>query len=168
MAGNQIAIPISQRRGTSGKAVSASTILSVVRAKLANPLASRELLSEQLGLHRATISEAVSTPWAQEQLAVLADMSLVVRSKVEAAVGDSLVFCHDSVRRGVTELTKDEPNPAAMTAARETAHLLLKATILPDQVRIRAELKTPEDFAELEILARDPDVQALLGDLASA
>ena len=159
MADNQITIPIAQRRGTSGKPVSASTILAVVRAKLANPLASRELLAEQLGLHRATISEAVSTPFAQEQLAVLGDMSMAVHQKVEATIGDSLVFSHDAVRRGVNELTKEQPNPSAMTAAREISSQMLRATILPDKMRITAELKTAEDYPDEPL---DPVIEKFL------
>ena len=160
MAGNEIEIPVDQRRAYGGKPVSAATVISVVRLKLANPLASRELIADTLGLHKATISEAMATPYARNELAVLADMGLALQEKVKATVCDSLTFTHDSVRRGVSELKRERPNSAAMASAGKSADLMLRNTILPDRMHVTTELRSADDYAELDEI--DEDLRKLL------
>lgn len=154
-----------EERTAYGVTVAGDTIIEVIKRKLAQPLASIDLIAEQTGLSRTTVSTAMATPWCRKQLAGIQEDARTMASELYKGQGDSITFWNKSVVRGVAELEKPSQyvNPAILLNAREATRDISKGTGLhKDTLRIEQHTTSAQDYEQLDDLAQDTDIAQFL------
>ena len=152
-----VKIPRPERTSPDGMLISAPTLLNILKYRLANPLLSQAAIGDLTGHRQETISRALNTPYARRYLEDMpTDVRDLYANKLHEAQGDTVNYYHASIRRGLTELPKNNPNPAVLVNARGAGDTVSKITgLLQERLTLRDETRSALDYNELHEIPSD-------------
>jgi hypothetical protein len=137
-----------ERTGTGGQTIRTDRLLHILSTKLRYPLATHEVLAGMTNCSMATVSLALTTPYAQRYLTSDDDTMAQYAVQLHATQGDGIVYMDRSVKRGILEIEKPRPQAPVLQNASKTVEMVSKITgLLQDRLRLTDDTKDSLDYA---------------------